>query len=939
MATVRIDIDQMRVLIKLIDNALWDGPEAAARLVSSLATVWLSAFGLSTWQSSGAAVAELASMRRDLQQRLDKAIEVNAMGVGGWSNVPATDLAFPEHTVVVFDDEPDVAWEDAKALSDWIEGVLSGRIDLSGGIPPELLDLLKTGCCDTAFSAWLAAHVSPAQLAELLNLIDIAWNELANSGVDHTVVDTFAAAYASLLDGLAAAYSKALNAMAPNSSQRADLIEAFAKVFRLADINTPYASLLSLLIARGDWPSDFLSAMKDAIETGEAAWGEGAASWWNSEGNQTRKIFDPAMKDPDGFPLEVSDPMFGVWMAAALHNPQWFIDQYCGHGQVGVDWGSGHGEVDQAIYDLFTGRGVDGASFYALMMAAGSADLFSLITGDVSADWVPFSSQVATMVAKLQADQAAYDALPFWDKYSHEILGMVAMLCGAVAMFTPAAAVAWTLLGISVAAGLADAAVYGVNGDWMSFWVTLGMVAAPFVISGVVVVVRFTVEMLQSLRATGFAMCKAFGVARIGGEVTFFVGKDWATLRAGSTVMVDGQRFALVGNKLLQVSAEEWASLRAGGRVAIGESRYFSIDGKLVEVTEEQWASMSRGSKVKIGNDTFAIVDGKPTRVEAPGIGAGDTAPLPGASPKTVDSADTAQTQKADTKKTASSSQTPGSNTGSKVPDWQPADLVENKGKPNLVVGKNDPIPTKVAAAAAERDKQLVNWRLAKAERAAKMDDFNNALTKFNTTHPDTQIKPVVERDLSRGNIDRTAKRLLNEIGQKDLGLAKQADDLLESADKVRALYYSETKAGEAFGEAAGEYVAKNNGESMLVSEASPGQGAVDQVWVNKDRTELILQECKSVEAKLGTKKVPNADGTTVVATQGSTAYAWRIIRQDTRIREVLMSESNQQLRDGLISGSVKIRYRLVQPDAAGRITVTEFIIDTSKLDITGWLS
>jgi len=99
------------------------------------------------------------------------------------------------------------------------------------------------------------------------------------------------------------------------------------------------------------------------------------------------------------------------------------------------------------------------------------------------------------------------------------------------------------------------------------------------------------------------------------------------------------------------------------------------------------------------------------------------------------------------------------------------------------------------------------------------------------------------------------------------------------------------------------------------------------------------LPKWRAAKAERAAKiDVPNAGGTDVGAKQGSAAYAWSIIRADTKIREALMAESNQKLREGLLNGSVKIRYREVHPDNAGHIKATEFIIDTSKLDIAGCL-
>jgi len=535
-------------------------------------------------------------MRRDLQQRLDKAVEVNSMGVGIQVGVPASDLAFPDHTVVVFDDESGISLEDAQKAVQWVRDVISGKTDISGGIPQDVIDLFAAGSGDTAFCLWLSSHVPAADLVNLLNWIDLTLNNLSLlHGDESEAARCFAKQYSDLLDGMAGAWSKAVNSLPPDSTQRTSLVEGFASVFRSCPPHDQNGALLSIFIGRGDWPSDFLSAMKVAIEQTE---GELGAHWWapywDDDGAFPRRIVDPGRAGFDGEPLIITDAMYGVWMAAALHNPTWFIDQYCGHDTVQVDWttpgyhGSAfdpnmpvHSQVDQAIYDLFHSRGFDAASFQAFIAAAGMADA-TILSGGIPKGWMSISAQIGAIIAQMDADAAAEAAKPWWERYKHEIVGLAGLLAGVAALFATGPLAAGLMVASFITVGV-DISLFILDGDWKAALLTAGMLVIPFVINGVVKFVRFTAAMIKGM----------------------------------SVLEVAGKRFVWIGGKLTQISPEEWAALGAGKRVPIGGKQFLQLDGKLVEVSNEQWAALSRGGRVKIGNEWYVIVDGQPVRLKA----------------------------------------------------------------------------------------------------------------------------------------------------------------------------------------------------------------------------------------------------------------------------------------------------------------------------------
>lgn len=99
----------------------------------------------------------------------------------------------------------------------------------------------------------------------------------------------------------------------------------------------------------------------------------------------------------------------------------------------------------------------------------------------------------------------------------------------------------------------------------------------------------------------------------------------------------------------------------------------------------------------------------------------------------------------------------------------------------------------------------------------------------------------------------------------------------------------------------------------------------------------MYLQEVKGPSAGLGKMNVIGSGGQKVAASQGSEAYLRDILRKDTELRDRVLGDP--ALREGLLNGTTTLRYRLVRPDRSGRVTVTEFLINNSTLDIPGWLN
>ena len=161
--------------------------------------------------------------------------------------------------------------------------------------------------------------------------------------------------------------------------------------------------------------------------------------------------------------------------------------------------------------------------------------------------------------------------------------------------------------------------------------------------------------------------------------------------------------------------------------------------------------------------------------------------------------------------------------------------------------------------------------------------------------------------------------------------------DLENAATARREALLAQSKKGEEFGEAAGVFAAQQDGLETVILDPHRPSGTVDQAFKTPDHTELLIQEVKGPSADLGKMDVIGADGKKMPAGQGSEAYLREILRRDTELRERVLSDP--ALREALLNGTATLRYRLVKPNPLGRVTVTEFLINNAKLDISEWLN
>jgi len=187
----------------------------------------------------------------------------------------------------------------------------------------------------------------------------------------------------------------------------------------------PNIQALSLLVARGDWPNQFLTRVTNAYHSQE---GDLGVDYWLGQGVSVR---DPALIDPGtGDPIRVCDPMYGVWQAA-VNNPDWFTTTYAtGSAMIEYITGgrndpldmydTGMTEVYAGLNDVFH-RGFDQASYTALMSALATVDFQSIVAGQE-----PVMLAQAQFIARaMLLEEYRIPTLPPWLHTALDVLSLV----------------------------------------------------------------------------------------------------------------------------------------------------------------------------------------------------------------------------------------------------------------------------------------------------------------------------------------------------------------------------------------------------------------------------------------------------------------------------------------------------------------------------------
>ena len=534
MALVQLNLDALQATISALKVAIRDMPDAAAGLRRRLDYVGLSAPGLAAWTPGGSAEAELRDILADLQHRFDVGVRLLDLCSTGMDAMSAPG----PH--VVWLDESLLDDQDAQTVADLIGQYVAGSLDGPRELPQELLDLLAADGDDPEFCQHLAALVDPAQAASVVLLLDAQRypdGPASGPGVGTAV---FEARFDELVTRLGAALGAGTQQLAVSAQQQ--VCDMWAQALAGAPST---GAALSLIISRGVWPDVFLTGMADTIsglEAGAFSVGDAPVDFWH--GQNAFGIADPGTRLPDGTPLRIQDPMYGVWLAARA-NPGWMAGRYLGGGTVSLlyDQDEDHlglqGRVPAGVWDLFDTRGMDTASLVALAQAAGSADLSASLTGDDGS----LFQDVQVCLGHLRLEQREYDAEGPWQKYHHQILGAIATIAG-IGAIVASGGTATPL----VAAGLAAVSTVAVGVD-LFYNITEDDVAGA-VLDGVCLV-PVAVGMIG-------AAARYVRLMRLTREQV-------EALKAGEEVVVYGARLRLAGTEIVDVQtlgAKYYQSLR-----------------------------------------------------------------------------------------------------------------------------------------------------------------------------------------------------------------------------------------------------------------------------------------------------------------------------------------------------------------------------------------
>jgi len=583
---VQINIPAMQATVDALAMAIREMPDAAAGIRRRLDYVGLSAPGLAAWLPGGSAEAELRDVLRDMRNRLDKAIEVERMTVGfAGSGGPM---------LVGFEEDPDVDLADADTVADLLGQIavldpmsVPGDAETMKKLLPQLERLLAAGAGDTAFCLRLSRLVGPAALAAGLDRVDLVLGGLPGRRDGAGA----ASEYAGLLDNCGRAWSAALGALAPGSPARTGFVQEWRDVVVGAGPGDPPPQLLALVIAHGDWPDDFLSGMADAIMQdavgGIDRWAN-LVTWPNglptSPDGQERAIVDPSMATtPNGDTLPVVDPLYGVLMASALHDPGW-IAAWCGDDQVEVSWDQGglskdpdklteqvSGLANARIHDLFENRGLDVGSFQALRLAVAAGDVASA-PSSLPDDWAPqLSNSVWRMAAKQVRDGELYEAKSWWEKHGHQILGAGILTFGALTLFLPSGAPTMIAGAAMVGVTIADASWYFADGDFADGTLDLAFLLVPVLIGATVRVLRLAPALLASLRSG--AEVEAFGGVLSMNERGLLAvngtGRGAPFIRIDPTYGLPAAQYGVLSKEQVKVVEDCLAALKSGSVVDV----------------------------------------------------------------------------------------------------------------------------------------------------------------------------------------------------------------------------------------------------------------------------------------------------------------------------------------------------------------------------------
>ncbi|MFT3888484.1 MAG: hypothetical protein QM713_10030 [Arachnia sp.] len=208
----------------------------------------------------------------------------------------------------------------------------------------------------------------------------------------------------------------------------------------------------------------------------------------------------------------------------------------------------------------------------------------------------------------------------------------------------------------------------------------------------------------------------------------------------------------------------------------------------------------------------------------------------------------------------------------------------------------------------------------AAAEATARLDDAAHkaGIDPEKLKHSEEKVTETLRKMAADG-----------EIRQRDV------QHLTELANQRRTATTAVNNGSQVLGEHAAEAVSEARGQTTIIH-AKDGAGAnqLDHVTLSAEPPTLNVYEAKGGSGQTTPRTV---DGVRVH--QGTSAYLNDLLHVDGRVVEGLRDymrrpDADPTIVQAIQDGTLKVRYELVRGRTDGRIDVTEFVIDASKITI-----
>ena len=225
---------------------------------------------------------------------------------------------------------------------------------------------------------------------------------------------------------------------------------------------------------------------------------------------------------------------------------------------------------------------------------------------------------------------------------------------------------------------------------------------------------------------------------------------------------------------------------------------------------------------------------------------------------------------------------------------------------------------------------QAAHDRLVQARTEAEQAAVE-ASNRLDEAIADAGIDPA---DLSGSTADAAAK--VEELRESGVISRSAARDLTSALHADRQAAQAWRTASEALGDQATAAVSHGRGEIPLIDAGQAGANRLDHAALGSDPPHLSVYEGKGGNSGLGYRTV---DGVRVQ--QGTAPYLNSVAQADSRLLEGLREflddpKADPAIKDAIRTGTLEIRYELVQALPSGRIKVTRFVLDPSALRLPG---